>query len=63
MKMDIKVTNCNNCPFCNIDNEYGYSCNFPENEVEEDKMTDINEKLPPEKCPLKNNITVVELIS
>jgi hypothetical protein len=61
--MNINVTNCNDCTFCNNDNEYGYSCNFPENEVEENEMTGYNSKTPPDKCPLKKCIAVVELLS
>jgi hypothetical protein len=60
--MNINVTNCNDCPFCNRDNEYGYSCNFPENEVEDYEMAGYDSQIPPEKCPLKKCIAVVELL-
>ena len=31
--MKIKVSNCQECPFCNIDNEFGYDqCNLDKSE-------------------------------
>jgi len=60
--MNINVSSCRDCPFCNNDNEYGSSCNFPENEVEDYEMTPYGLKNPPEKCPLNKSIAVVELI-
>lgn len=59
--MKITVKNCNNCPFCNNDNEYGYSCNYPESEVEEFEMSGYDSELLPEKCPLKKGDVLVTL--
>lgn len=61
--MNINVTNCNDCPFCNNYNEYGYSCNLPESEVTKYEMTDYDSKTPPDKCPLKKGIAIVKLLS
>ena len=55
------VTNCNDCPFCNNDNEYGKDCNYPNNEVEEYQMTPYMEKWLPEKCPLRNGDIIITI--
>lgn len=57
--MTIKVKNCHDCPFCNSDNEYGNSCNFPGSEVEEHEMPSYNENNLPVKCPLQFNGTIL----
>jgi len=57
--MLILVKNCNDCPFCNNDNEYGYSCNFPGSQVEDFEMTGYNEKEMPVKCPLLSGTATV----
>lgn len=60
--MKLYITNCNDCPLCNNDNEYGFSCNYPGSLVEEYEMNSYDSTIPPEKCPLiKDNITI-ELI-
>lgn len=51
--MEIEVINCHDCPLCNEDNEYGYSCNFPNSEVENSEMTKYGSTVIPDKCPLK----------
>jgi len=57
--MTIKVTSCHDCPLCNHDNEYGDSCNYPNNEVEEEDMPNPWDNCVPTKCPLlKENITI-----
>ena len=53
MDKEITITNCNNCPFCNNDNESGYSCNFPFSEALASEMTDYDKDIAPEKCPLR----------
>ena len=50
----ILVDNCQECQFCNLDNEYGYNhCN-----LNDDILAGVNENLPKDKvhnkCPLKN---------
>jgi len=59
--MTIKVTNCHDCPFLNNDNEYGSSCNYPGNVVEDEEITRYNETDLPIKCPLRNGDVLVTL--
>lgn len=47
----IKIENCHNCPFCNNDNEYGYSCNL--NGLDYNEMTQYRDTSIPDKCELK----------
>jgi hypothetical protein len=46
------ITNCNDCPLCNIDFEEGPSCSFPGNEVSQYEMPGHLDTWIPEKCPL-----------
>ena len=55
----IQVTNCHDCPFCNSDNEYGTSCNHPENDIDEFEMTQYDKKEMPERCPLRTGPAIV----
>lgn len=57
--MKITVNNCHDCPFCNNDNEYGTSCNFPNNDVDENEMPSYKQNWLPSKCPLKFSGTVL----
>jgi hypothetical protein len=63
--MNIEVSNCHECPFCNNDNEYGRDeCNL--SEKVDDKLIEgsIWQQLPYDsvhyRCPLKrlNQVTV-----
>lgn len=59
-----KVTNCYDCPFQNNDNEQGYSCNYPMNDVYPEDMTPYekqNEPNIPEKCPLRNGDILITI--
>jgi len=59
-KQTYTVTNCHDCPFCNLDNEYGRDmCNISPNiklkhweELPNDKVHDM--------CPLKQTVIRVE---
>ncbi len=57
--MIIEITSCNDCPFCNNDNEYGSSCNLPGNNVEDFEMCGYNQSFIPDKCQLNNQTIVV----
>jgi hypothetical protein len=59
--MKVIVKNCHDCPFCNNDNEYGYSCNHPAEgvDVDEHEMTQYGETKLPAKCPLINGEVIV----
>lgn len=57
--MNIIVSNCHNCPFCNVDSEGDNSCNVPENEVE--LTTTYGEEWLPDKCPLLSGGILVGL--
>ncbi len=60
--MKIIVKNCNDCPFCNEDNEYGKSCNYPCNKVEEKDMPIYDDKETlPINCPLRNGDTIITI--
>ena len=53
MDKEITITNCNNCPFCNNDNEFGYDhCNLNPN-----IFAGVSEQLPNDRvhelCPLR----------
>lgn len=51
--MKIKVTNCQECPFSNHDNEYGTdSCNLDKSITEEIDL--LPKQTIHEKCPLRN---------
>jgi hypothetical protein len=49
--MKITVTNCHECPFCNNDDEWGWSCKVPLSEVEDWQTSGDSI---PENCPLQN---------
>lgn len=55
-----KVKNCQNCPFVNNDNEYGYDgCNLIY--IDLDKWEEMPRDKVHEKCPLKTDSLLVEL--
>ncbi len=54
--MKMNVTSCGDCPLCNSDNEYGNSCNAPDNDIEEGECE--FDKLP-DKCPLHTIGTLI----
>ena len=59
------VSSCFNCPLVNNDNEYGLSCNHPDQyePIEENEMTDRpNVVGVPNRCPLKAGMLMVELM-
>src|SRR5690606_852872 len=60
---NIKVSNCQECPFCNNDNEYGQDkCN-----LDSEIYAKTNEELPSDKvhenCPLVSDNVLVLLIN
>ena len=56
----IKVKNCQECPFVNIDNEYGYdSCSAKE--IKLTKWEELPEEGVHEECPLKETDFTVRL--
>ena len=59
--MNIKVTNCQECPFCNTDYEYGKNqCNANGNIVAEGYQELPSDKVH-ELCPLKTESFTIEL--
>ena len=59
--MKIKVKNCQECPFCNRDNEYGADrCNLWE-EIFVPDFDELPKKTIHEKCPLRNGMVEVSL--
>lgn len=63
MNKVIKVSNCQECPFANFDNDYGYGdCN-----ANHDIILNRWEELPKDKvhelCPLKNSNIEVSLFN
>lgn len=57
---EIKVNNCQECPFANVDNEYGYSgCNLKD--IELTGWEQLPEKNVHKECPLKEKYFVIKL--
>ena len=55
-----KVKNCQNCPFVNSDNEYGYDgCNLTYIDLDNWEQMPIDNVH--EKCPLKKDSLLVEI--
>jgi len=56
----IKVNNCMDCPLCNSDNEYRYSCSYPDNEVNSVfSDMDLDNGQPPDNCPLRKESILI----
>lgn len=63
--MNIEITNCQECPFANNDNEFGYgNCNLS-SKLKKEIRLDGFEELPKDKihdkCPLKENKIIFEI--
>ena len=61
--MEIKITSCHDCPFCNNDNEFGRDqCNLSYI-LNLDIITGYKNQLPYDKrhdeCPLENEIKII----
>jgi len=58
--MELNVSNCNNCLFCNYDNEFGRDCKLsefinPDDIISDDSIPDYHDDISvPSKCPLLN---------
>jgi hypothetical protein len=57
--MNIIVTSCHDCPFCNNDIEQGNSCNLPGNDVEDSDMPSYKVDFIPQKCKLQDEDIIV----
>ena len=56
----IKVENCQDCPFVNVDNEYGYDrCSIKE--IELGKWEELPASGVHKECPLKEKDFVIKL--
>lgn len=54
-----EIKNCLECPFCNNDSEYGYSCNIAN--IGEYDMPSYKDKWVPKECPLLKEEIIVKL--
>lgn len=60
--MEKEVTNCQECPFCNSDNEYGRDqCNLNTDIFTGKFMVELPSDTVHEKCPLRNEQLTVKL--
>lgn len=60
---EIKVTNCQECPFCNSDNEYGYDrCNLDiDIHVDNRGWDSMPKDKVHDKCPLKIEVIKINI--
>jgi hypothetical protein len=56
----IIVNNCQECPFCNNDNEYGYDCCNLDQNIHTKAFDQMPKEHVHEKCPLKQKEYIIK---
>lgn len=58
----IETENCEDCPFCNMDNERGRDwCNIAEIKLDSKNWEELPSDKVHEECPLKDNVHIVKI--
>lgn len=63
VRKELEVSSCRECPFANIDFEYGYnSCNHPDSDIELEDYIELPERTVHKECPLLDEDITIKLL-